>query len=71
MRATLTFDLPEERVEHLWAVRSGDMAAAISDLNRKLRAWSKYGHDFKHTDDLLEEIRGVIRDVIPLACGEE
>lgn len=70
MQATLTFDLPEEREGHLWAVHACDLASAIIDLDNKLRSWAKHGCPHKNTDGAVEELRLMLQEVLPVAYGE-
>lgn len=70
MTATLTFTLPEEGVEHLQAVRAGELAGAISDVLTQTRTWLKHGHEFDSPEQALEAIRALLCEVAPLAQGE-
>ena len=66
MKATLTFDLPEEQTEHQMAVQAWAAHAVIDDIDQWLRGKIKYGHEFKTADDALEqcrqELHGIIND---------
>ena len=44
-KGTLVFTLPEESAEHLTAVKAGDLALALWDIQQKLRSWEKYQAD--------------------------
>ncbi len=56
-KVTFTYDLPEERNEHLIHVRAGEMFSAIWEFGQYLRRLQKYDHDYKTTDDLLEALK--------------
>lgn len=45
MRATLEFNLPEERAEHTMALRGHHYLAALRDLDTELRRRVKHGGD--------------------------
>ena len=70
MEATLKFNLPEEREDHLLAVRAGDMAAGVADAMEQTRCWLKHGHDFKTADEAIEACRALLADAAGIARGE-
>jgi len=70
MKAVLVFELPEERVEHLWAVRGADMACAISGALEEMRGWLKYGHKFETPEEAIEACRGLFEGVAETAWGD-
>ena len=43
MKATLEFNLPEERCEHICAVKGMDTILIIDDLLQEIRSFLKYG----------------------------
>ena len=45
MKATLEFILPEEASEHRAAVHAGDVLSGLSELDRDLRSYLKYGSE--------------------------
>jgi len=48
MKATLEFNLPEERTEHICAVKGMDAIAVIDDLLEEIRSFLKYnGGEFR------------------------
>jgi hypothetical protein len=57
MKATLTFDLPDDMIEFEKASKAGNYHLALWDLNEQLRQYEKYGHNFKTADDMLAAIR--------------
>ena len=72
MKATLEFDLPEDRTEHICAVKGMDAILILDDLLNEIRAFLKHGcGEFKewrdeegetHTacDATLEKVRSYI-----------
>jgi hypothetical protein len=57
MKATLEFDLPEERQDHLDAINGTRWKILLSDFDRTLRNYSKHGHQFVDVDDCLIKLR--------------
>lgn len=53
MKATLTFDLPEEEAEHKYALAGLDALLLISDLENEIR--SKLNHDCGEFKEFLHE----------------
>ena len=52
MKATLEFDLPEERTEHICAVKGMDAIAILDDLLEEIRSFLKYnGGEFRDWRD--------------------
>ena len=70
MTATLTFDLPADATEHLWAVHSDRLAGAIADSLEQTRAWLKHGHQFQTPEQAIIACRDLLTDVAQLARGE-
>lgn len=70
MTATLTFDLPEEKTLHQWAVSSADMAMAVNEFMNQTRSWLKHGHEFTTPDQAIEACRALLADVTQVAAGE-
>ena len=64
MKATLEFNLPEERGEHLIAVHAMDFALAAFDLDEELRRWLKYGNEFKSVDEALDAARQKLHECL-------
>ena len=62
MKATLEFNLPDDKDEHQYAVHGIDWALALLAADQELRKWEKYGHDFKSPNDAIVEIRRLIRE---------
>ncbi len=55
MKAILEFNLPEESIEHLKAVKANDILSVIYDLNEEIRRKIKYEQKehFQEFKDLL------------------
>ena len=52
MKATLEFDLPEDRTEHICAVKGMDTILILDDLLNEIRSFLKYGGgEFKEWRD--------------------
>ena len=62
--ATLVFNLPEEREDHLCAVNAFKWKSVVSDLDNHLREQLKYGHSFKTPDEALEKTRQALFDIL-------
>ena len=62
MKATLEFELPEERTEYLQAVHAIDMIIAITNADNKLRGYVKYG------DGTIQEAERVIDETRDILC---
>lgn len=56
MKAILEYDVPEDEVELLAAVRAMDMISSIRDFYERLRVLKKHGHGFDSADSLLESL---------------
>jgi len=71
MKATLSFDLPEDRIEFEQASHAGSLAGTVSALDTAARNFLKHDHGFKTPDEVLswvrEQIDPAVRD---LAHGE-
>ena len=70
MKATLTFNLPEENQEHLLAVKAPALAAAVMEAAFAMRAWSKHGHGFKTSDEVLDACRDILFAAETIARNE-
>ena len=62
MRATLEFQLPDEREEHIRAVHAADAWATLDDIDQELRRILKYGSEITR-DQLAETIRAQINEL--------
>ena len=56
-KVTFEFNLPEEEREYQVASQANKMQSFLWDYSQQLRAWYKYGHQFKDADDTLDKIR--------------
>ena len=61
-KATLTFDLPEESIEHRTAIHAQDWKTVVYEISLFLRNKLKYGHEFKTADEVLEVVRKELWD---------
>ena len=62
--ATLTFTLPEDETALKTALKAGEMASVLWDLDQRLRSGLKHGWQPSETiDTLAEDIR---REISPL-----
>jgi hypothetical protein len=67
MKAVLEFNLPEERIEHVRAVRAGDAWATLHELDQHLRSIIKYGDgNYKSPEELATYLRAAINDTLSL-----
>ena len=60
MRATLTFTLPDESMDHRAALAGVDALVTLEKIDQRLRAILKYGEPSGETGQLATEIRGLI-----------
>jgi predicted nucleotidyltransferase len=56
-KATLTFNLPEERYEHEVAINGHKWKSIVYELSILLRNKLKHGNDYKTPDEALEDIK--------------
>jgi len=61
MKATLEFDLPEERHEFLQSARAGDYYCALWDFGNELRSISKHGRE-GFDEETVDKIRQIFFD---------
>jgi hypothetical protein len=66
MKATLEYNLPEERNEHLRAIHSAAAWNALYNIDSMLRNHLKYGSTFNTAEELATQIRHEINDVLKL-----
>lgn len=65
MKATLTFDLPEEQHEHLAAVHGMEFCTILWDLDQEFRGWLKHGGaPFTTADGAMEYVRKIINEEV-------
>lgn len=64
MKAILEFNLPEEKEEFVKAQNGATAYSIIYDLDSKLRYYLKYGHDFKTSDEAIENVRNYLNDLL-------
>lgn len=56
-KVTFEFNLPEEQREYEVASQATKMQSFLWEYSQQLRAWYKYGHQFKDANDALNKIR--------------
>jgi hypothetical protein len=56
-QVTFTFNLPDEENEYKVMSQAQNSQRMLWDFSQQLRAWYKYGHQFKDADDALDKIR--------------
>jgi hypothetical protein len=56
-KVTFTFNLPDEDNEYKVMSQAQNSQRMLWDFSQQLRAWYKYGHQFKDADDALDKIR--------------
>ena len=62
MKATLEFDLREERSSYSNAVHADYIAMMLWDLDNTCRGWMKHGgHNFETPEDVMEWVRDFIQ----------
>jgi len=64
MKATLEFDMLEEREEMENAIHGGDWKSVVWEFDQKIRSALKYGHGFKDADEALEKLREDLRSEV-------
>jgi hypothetical protein len=57
MKATLTFNLPDDQTEYEVAIQAPRVQSFLLEFSQQLRAWYKYHNDFKNGGDALNKIR--------------
>jgi len=64
MKATLSFELPEESVEHLDALHGWEWKAVVLTLCEQLKLYAKHGHNFQDADACIDELRTILHAAI-------
>ncbi len=64
MKATLEFNLPEERHSFRKASQAEDVFMILFSFDNKLREWAKHGHSFNTADEAVTEIRKYLHDCL-------
>ena len=59
-RATLTYTLPDETMDHRAALAGVDALVALEQIDQRLRAILKHGEPSEETAALAEEVRAMI-----------
>ena len=63
MKATLTFDLPEENDEHSYAVNGWRYALVLNDLNEWLRTQIKHGEMKDGARAAMQTVRDKLHEI--------
>lgn len=56
-KVTITFTLPDERLEHADAIHGSAWRYIVYELSMFLRNKLKHGHEFKNADQALEAVK--------------
>ena len=64
MKATLEFNLPEDREEHLRAVNSLELYLSLWDIDQYVREKMKYGNLEEDKYEIYEEIRNQLYEIM-------
>jgi hypothetical protein len=56
MKATLEFNLPEEKIEYNLALHGRDWQSVVAQLHMSIRAARKHGHHYADADEVLEDV---------------
>ena len=64
MKATLEFNLPEDREEHLMAVKSLELHLSLWDIDQYLRERMKYGNLKQDKYEVYEEVRNQLYEIM-------
>lgn len=57
MKATLEFNLPDDKNEYEVVIQAPKMQSFLWDFSQQLRNWYKYHNDFKDGQDAVTKIR--------------
>jgi len=61
MKVTIEFNLPEEKIEHLKAIKANDLLNVITDLKEYLRKQIKY-NEKEHFVEVQEMLQHCLED---------
>ena len=64
MNATLSFNLPEESLDHLDAINGTTYKVCLSELDAHLRGLQKYDHPYKTPDEVIDAIRSKLHEIV-------
>ena len=62
MKATLTFNLPDDHVEHMYAVHASDFHSVLYDLDQEMRTILKYEDHPEGVYVVVERLREMLRE---------
>ncbi len=66
MRATLTFDLPDEDYFFECANKGFEIVKELTELQQTLRSHVKHGHNYKTIEDALEDMYTQVNNILSL-----
>jgi len=64
MKATITFNLPEDKDDFIIHNHALDWALTVLDIDNKLREALKYGHEYKTADEALQAVRDELCEIM-------
>ena len=65
MKATLTFNLPDDQIEYDFANKGGNYYSALWDFDQFLRSEIKYNEELNETEyDYAEKLREKLREIM-------
>ncbi len=62
MKATLTFDIPEERQLHIQAIYGTEYRGLLADIDQDCKMAIKHGHKHTSPEEALQWVRDYIRN---------
>jgi hypothetical protein len=64
MKATITFNLPEEQEEHADALQGTLWKSAVSDIDQHMRNLLKYDSPLKDAPDAVQHLRTTLHEIL-------
>lgn len=64
MKAILEFDMsdPDDAEQHRISFLAPEVMCHLEHLRQAVRTWSKYGHEFKSANEVVDEVRKILVD---------
>ena len=66
MKAIIEFNLPEDNSDYVLCNNARKYFSCLYNIDQKMRAYLKHGHNFKDADEVMEEIRSDICSYVDL-----
>jgi len=66
MKATLEFNLPEDRYAHTLALKGCEYYSTLHTLDQKMRSFLKHGGDYTTPEAVAQDVRDYIREHVNL-----